>query len=77
MLTFWQAMEKREAELAAQREQEAAERAQAAAELAEREREVAEGVREWVEATQDFNVDDVIITAQEQLGLRKGDLTRP
>jgi hypothetical protein len=59
MLTFWQAMEKREAE------------------LAEREREVAEGVREWVEATQDFNVDDVIITAQEQLGLRKGDLTRP
>jgi hypothetical protein len=68
MLTFWQAMEKREAELAAQHEQEAAERAQAAAELAEREREVAEGVREWVEATQDFTVDDVIVTAQERLG---------
>jgi hypothetical protein len=68
MLTLWQAMEKREAELAVQREREAAYRAQAAAELAEREHEVTEGVREWVEATQGFTLDEVIVTAQERLG---------
>jgi hypothetical protein len=61
-------MEKREAEIAQEREREAAKRAQAAAELATREREVAQGVREWVEATQDFSLDGVIVTAQERLG---------
>jgi hypothetical protein len=61
-------MEKREAELAVQREREAAERAQAAAELATREREVARGVREWVESTQDFTLDGVSVTAQEMHG---------
>lgn len=65
MLTVYEAMDKRAADLTRERERQLAARAEAERRQRQREERAVELVKEWVEATQDFTLDGMELGAFE------------